>query len=112
MIPSSPRVLPRRFDQRIEYRLPVDKLVARLVGMKTIGAFEAKTHLAELLQKAFEGETIRITRRGVLVAKLVPADEPEERDLRRVVGEIREIREGATLNGVSIRELINEGRRY
>jgi prevent-host-death family protein len=80
--------------------------------MKTIGAFEAKTHLAELLQKASEGETIRITRRGVLVAKLVPADEPEERDLRRVVGEIREIRKGATLNGVSLRELINEGRRY
>ena len=49
---------------------------------------------------------------NLLVAKLVPADEPEEQDLRRVVGEIREIRKGATLNGVSLRELINEGRRY
>ena len=39
--------------------------------MKTIGAFEAKTHLNELLKKASEGEIIRITRRGVPVAKLV-----------------------------------------
>jgi prevent-host-death family protein len=33
--------------------------------MKTVGAFEAKTHLNELLQKVSKGETIRITLRGV-----------------------------------------------
>jgi len=80
--------------------------------MKTVGAFEAKTHLNELLKRVSRGETIRITRRGIPVAKLVPAGEGEHKDLSRVVREIREIREGASLGGFTIRELIDEGRRY
>ncbi len=80
--------------------------------MKTVGAFEAKTHLNELLRQVSEGETIRITRRGVPIAKLVPADDGERRDLKQLVRDIRDIRKGASLGGVNIRELINEGRRY
>jgi len=80
--------------------------------MKTVGAFEAKTHLNELLRQVSEGETIRITRRGVQIAKLVPADDGERRDVKQLVRDIREIRKGASLGGLSIRELINEGRRY
>ena len=37
---------------------------------------------------------------------------PERKDLKEVVREIREIRKGASLGGLTIRELINEGRRY
>jgi len=80
--------------------------------MKTVGAFEAKTHLNELLQKVSKGETIRITLRGVPIAKLVPDDDGERKDLKEVVSEIREIRKGASLGGLTIRELIDEGRRY
>lgn len=80
--------------------------------MKTVGAFEAKTHLNELLRQVSEGETIRITRRGVPIAKLVPDGEGGRKDLEQLVREIREIRQGASLGGLSIRELINEGRRY
>ena len=80
--------------------------------MKTVGAFEAKTHLNELLRLVSEGETIRITRRGIPIAKIVPAGEGEGRDLKTVVREIREIRQGSNLKGLSLRELINEGRRY
>ena len=80
--------------------------------MKTVGAFEAKTHLNELLKRVSQGETIQITRRGVPVAKLVPADDAQKKDLKRVVREIREIRKGALLGELSIKELINEGRRY
>jgi prevent-host-death family protein len=79
--------------------------------MKSIGAFEAKTHLNQLLARASKGETIQITRRGVPVAKLVPAD-TEKKDLKEIVKEIREISKGASLGGLTIRELINEGRRY
>ena len=88
------------------------QLVGRLVVMKTVGAFEAKTHLAELLQKVSEGETILITRRGVPVAKLVTADHQETQDLKEVVRNLREIRKGARLKGTTLRELIDEGRRY
>lgn len=80
--------------------------------MKTVGAFEAKTHLNELLNRVSKGETIRITRRGILIAKLVPSAEGESKDLKKVVREIREIRQGASLGGVTLRELIDEGRRY
>jgi len=80
--------------------------------MKTIGTFEAKTHLSELLARVSKGESIRITRRGIPVAKLVPAEEGEQKDLKKIVREIREISKGASLGGLTIRELINEGRRY
>jgi prevent-host-death family protein len=80
--------------------------------MKTVGAFEAKTHLNELLRRASKGETIRITVRGVPVAKLGPAGQEEQKDLRKIVRELREIRKGASLDGLSLRELIDEGRRY
>jgi prevent-host-death family protein len=80
--------------------------------MKTVGAFEAKTHLNQLLKQVSKGETIRITLRGIPVAKLVPSEEGEARDLKQTVREIREIRKGASLKGLTIRELINEGRRY
>jgi prevent-host-death family protein len=79
--------------------------------MDSIGAFEAKTHLPALLERVSKGETIQITRRGVPVAKLVPAgsDQP---DRRKLVAEIREMRKGVRLGGLSIRELVNRGRRY
>lgn len=41
--------------------------------MREIGAFEAKTHLSELLAAAEAGESVTITRRGTPVARLVPA---------------------------------------
>jgi len=80
--------------------------------MKTVGAFEAKTHLNELLKRVSKGETIRITLRGVAVANLVPSGDGEPKDLKRTVREIREIRRGASLDSLTIRELLDEGRRY
>jgi prevent-host-death family protein len=80
--------------------------------MKTVGAFEAKTHLNQLLKRVSKGETIRITLRGVPVAELVPSGEGAVKDLRQAVREIREIRKGARLKGIAMRELINDGRRY
>jgi prevent-host-death family protein len=65
-----------------------------------------------LLKSVSEGETIRITRRGVPIAKLVPADVGEKEQPDKLVREIRELRKGATLEKITIRELINEGRHY
>ena len=80
--------------------------------MKTVGTSEAKTHLGELLRRVSGGESIRITRRGIAVAKLVPTEESAPKDSKKVVREIREIREGASLGDLKMRKLINEGRRY
>ncbi len=80
--------------------------------MKTVGAFDAKTHLNELLQRASKGETIQITRRGIPVAKLSPPDSIQKEDAHGLAVSIRRLRRGATLGKLSIRELIDEGRRY
>lgn len=80
--------------------------------MKTVGADEAKSHFNELLKKVSEGETIRITRRGVPVAKLVPDNETGQKDLKKIVAEFRRRRQGTNLGNLTIRDLINEGRRY
>jgi len=80
--------------------------------MKTVGAFDAKTRLNELLRRASKGETIQITRRGVPMAKLTPPDTSEKQDPRSLAEAIRRLRKGATLGRISIRDLINEGRRY
>jgi len=79
--------------------------------MTTVGAFDAKTHLNALLKRVSKGEVIRITRRGVPVAKLVPADFGDREDAREVVRQLRNLRKNATLGKISIKELINEGRR-
>lgn len=78
----------------------------------TIGAFDAKTHLSALLRRVSRGETIRITLRGVPMAKLVPDEDREQRNLADVVRDIRELRKGVRLGKISLRELIDEGRRY
>jgi prevent-host-death family protein len=80
--------------------------------VSSVGSFEAKTHLAALLDRVAKGETIEITRRGVPVARLVPAGAGNRSGLEKIAQEIRELRKGNRLGGLSIRELINEGRRF
>lgn len=80
--------------------------------MKSVGAFEAKTRLNELVRRVSDGETIRITRRGVPIAKLVPLENKGKEDVVKAVRELREIRKKLSLGGLSIRKLIDEGRRY
>ena len=80
--------------------------------MRTVGAVEARLRWAELLTKVSGGQIFRITRRGVPVAKLVPAYESEVGSLTAAVEKIRESRKGARLGGMKIKDLINEGRRF
>jgi prevent-host-death family protein len=77
--------------------------------MRTVGLFEAKQKLSELVERAHEGEKIGITRRGKLAAVLVQA--APETNLKDVFDDIEKIRKRAKLGrGVSIRDLIEEGR--
>jgi prevent-host-death family protein len=79
---------------------------------RTVGAYEAKTHLPRLLDEVANGETITITKHGVAVARLVPPEDDKHRDVREAIEALREFRKGKTLGDVSIRELIDEGRRF
>jgi len=46
---------------------------------QTIGAFEAKTHFSELLEKARQGTVFIVTRRGKAVAQLGPTETQQSR---------------------------------
>ena len=82
--------------------------------METIGSYEAKTHFPRLLRKVEKGKTYSITRNGVPVAVLSPCESNEEKpDLKSVTQRIKELRKYSRLpSDTSIKDLINEGRRY
>ncbi|MBE7560650.1 type II toxin-antitoxin system prevent-host-death family antitoxin [bacterium] len=77
-----------------------------------VGAYEAKTNLSKLLDRVERGESIVITRHGVPVARLVRVESNSERPVSEIIAEMRRISDNLTLGGLSIRELIEEGRRY
>jgi prevent-host-death family protein len=80
--------------------------------MESIGLFEAKTHLSALLERVARGEEITITKHGHPVARLVPMEHHGRRDPKQVAEAIRAMRKGIKLEGVTIRQLIKEGRRF
>ncbi len=79
--------------------------------MDAIGAFEAKTHFSELLDRVRRGERITITKRGVPTAMLVPVDDRETLSPPDAVARLRRIRKGFSA-GAGIRDLIEDGRKY
>jgi prevent-host-death family protein len=79
--------------------------------MREIGAFEAKNRLGALLDRVEHGEEITITRRGRAVARLVPAEAGIDRaSARAAAARIIARGKGVTLGGLSLKELIAEGR--
>lgn len=80
--------------------------------MRTITEEEARVTFPELMQQVRNGEVITITDAGVPVAKISPLGEPKKFDGEAALARIRELRKGVTLGDISIRELIEEGRRY
>jgi prevent-host-death family protein len=79
---------------------------------KTVGAYEAKTHLSELLERVEAGEEITITKHGAPVAKLVSAKKQASAGERAAaIKRIQKLGAGLSLDGLKIRDLINEGRR-
>jgi prevent-host-death family protein len=80
--------------------------------MREIGAFEAKNKFGQLLDWVEAGDEVVITRRGKVVARLVP---PAEAGIDRqaaiaAAARIRARRRGVTLGGLKIKDLVIEGR--
>ena len=82
----------------------------------SVGAYEAKTHLPQLLNRVEEGETITITRHGKAVAKLVPAGGGAMKpNVAKLIEELKRFQneQGPTLGeGLTVRDLMEEGRRF
>jgi antitoxin (DNA-binding transcriptional repressor) of toxin-antitoxin stability system len=81
--------------------------------MTLVGSYQAKTHLPELLERVEQGEKILITRRGIPVALLTQPPPVITRDARQVVEEMLAYRDRLkrTIGKLTIREMIEEGRR-
>lgn len=77
--------------------------------MHTVGAFEAKAKIAELLDKVAAGETVLITRRGEAAALLVPPAIIHQ-DRAKALSDIRRFRRSCKTGKVDIEALIDEGR--
>jgi antitoxin (DNA-binding transcriptional repressor) of toxin-antitoxin stability system len=81
--------------------------------METAGALEAKTHFAALLDRVSKGEQIIITRRGVPAAMPGPVSEgPANLPRVEIVEGMRAPRKRVKPGKMSIKELIEEGRRF
>ncbi len=81
--------------------------------METIGAFEAKTHLASLLDRVAKGEKITITRHGVPAALLVPVSETGQKlSHKQIVEGMRALRQRVKPGKLSVREMVSQGRRF
>ena len=81
--------------------------------MESVGSFEAKTHLPQLLERVAQGEELTITRHGKPVARLVPATPTKPTpDVRAAVEAMKQFRKGQSLGGLSARAMIEEGRRF
>ncbi len=87
--------------------------------METVGLFEAKTHLSELIARAERGEEVVITRHNKPVAKLVPISEvsPELYQRRlKILDELQAIGRRIEADGgpITVEEILqwrDEGRK-
>jgi prevent-host-death family protein len=76
-----------------------------------VSTLEAKNRLSALLAEVARGAEITITKRGVPVAKLVPVAPTFDRaKAQRAAAGLRDASRGVTLGGITIKDLIDEGR--
>lgn len=77
-----------------------------------VGAYEAKTHLPELLEKVQAGEEFTITRHGSPIAKRVPVKRRATVDERAAaIRSIQRLGANLSLGGLKVKDLLQEGRK-
>lgn len=80
--------------------------------MSEIGAFEAKTNLPRLLKRVEAGERFLITRHNRPVAELIPFRSRDNGRIRDAIDDLKAFQKTHRLEGLSVRQLIEEGRRF
>jgi len=77
----------------------------------TIGIFQAKQKLSELVERAAQGEEIVITCRGKERARLVSANVQPKRTVQQIFDSLARVRMKLP-KGMAVKDLIEEGRRF
>lgn len=80
--------------------------------MREVGVFEAKNRLTVLLSEVEGGGEVIITRRGKPIARLGPIETARDPGkAARAAEGLRAASKGRRLGGLTLKELIGEGRR-
>lgn len=79
--------------------------------MRTICADEARTQLPKLPERVIKGERITITKHGIPVAVLGPSKPMRKTKPEKVIAELRRFQDKRSPDGISLREMIEKGRR-
>lgn len=80
-------------------------------NMAEIGAYEAKTNLAKLLNRVARGERFTITKHGHPVAELIPVVERDRDKILAAIESLKRVQAKRSLRGLSVRKLVAAGRR-
>ena len=81
--------------------------------MKTVGSYEAKTHLASLLADVENGEYVTITKHGRPIAVLRPyIEDGKSMTVREATAALRDFPYKIELDTADAIALIAKGRRY
>lgn len=82
-----------------------------MTTLSSVGAYEAKTHLPEMLRRVRDGAGFLITQRGEPVAELVPAGSLARRQGVEAARRMRSLMQNpVTLRAITVRELLDEWR--
>lgn len=79
--------------------------------MHTVGTFEAKTHLSNLLDQVERGEQIVITKHGRPIAKLMPMANVDRELIHNTIQQLKVFGKLNRLNGLDWKALRDEGRK-
>lgn len=79
--------------------------------MDIIGAYEAKTHLPDLLRRAEQGERILISRHGMPIAMLSPVPFLPSQNIAQTIQDLMAFRARHQCGELTIEDMKNTGRR-
>ena len=80
--------------------------------MSEVRAFEAKTHLPQLLKRVQQGERCVITKHSRPVAELIPFRQRDTEEIRAVIEGLKDFQRTHSLGGLAVHQLIEGGRRF
>jgi prevent-host-death family protein len=85
----------------------------KLIAAEPVSAYDAKTHLPQLLARTEQGDRFIITRHGKPVAQLIPIEQSQANDDLSLLIEIQKNRARLSRKGIqSIQNLVHDGHRY
>lgn len=80
--------------------------------MSEISEFDAKPHLPQLPRRVQSGERFVITKHNRPVAELIPLRRRDPNKIQAAIDRLEKFQNTHSLDGGSVRHLIEEGRRY